>query len=61
MKFTIQRNGTITAVQVEKPSGFVALDLAAQRALLLTQRVPTLPTEFPNPSLTVHLIFEYQR
>jgi len=61
MKFTIQRNGVLSDVQVERPSGFVALDLAAQRALLVTQRVPALPAQFPNQSLTVHLRFEYQR
>jgi TonB family protein len=61
MKFTIQRNGVVTDVQVERPSGFVALDTAAQRALLLTQNVPGLPSQFPNQSLTVHLRFEYQR
>jgi TonB family protein len=61
MKFTIQRGGAITNVQVERPSGFVALDLAAQRAVLLTERLPALPAQFPNPTLTVHVIFEYQR
>jgi TonB family protein len=60
MKFTIARAGTIDDVMVERPSGFLALDLAAQRALLTT-RLPQLPTAFPNPSLTVHITFEYQR
>ncbi len=61
MKFTIQRNGMLSDVQIERPSGFVALDMAAQRALLQTQRVPPLPAGFPNSHLTVHLRFEYQR
>ena len=60
MKFTITRGGAIEQVQVERPSGFVALDLAAQRALLLT-RLPELPAQFPNPTLTVHMRFEYSR
>jgi TonB family protein len=60
MKFTITRIGSIEGVSVERPSGFVALDYAAQRALLLT-RLPELPPQFPNPSLTVHITFEYQR
>ena len=34
MKFTISRGGSIQGVQVERPSGFLALDLAAERALL---------------------------
>ncbi len=61
MKFTIERTGQLSGVQVEQPSGFVALDLAAQRALLLTARLPALPAAFPNPTLTVHMRFEYQR
>jgi TonB family protein len=60
MKFTITRGGSIQGVMVERPSGFVALDLAAERALLTT-RLPELPPQFPNPTLTVHITFEYQR
>lgn len=60
MKFTITRSGSIQAVMIERPSGLVALDLAAERALLLT-RLPELPLQFPNPALTVHLTFEYRR
>lgn len=60
MKFAITRGGLIQGVMVERPSGFLALDLAAERALLTT-RLPELPPQFPNPSLTVHITFEYQR
>ena len=60
MQFTITRGGSIQGVMIERPSGFVALDLAAERALLLT-RLPELPIQFPNPTLTVHLTFEYRR
>lgn len=60
MKFTVTRRGAIDQVFIERSSGFVALDLAAQRALLLT-RLPELPVAFPNPTLTVHMRFEYQR
>lgn len=60
MKFTILRNGTIQDPQIEKSSGFIALDNAAMRALQLT-RLPPLPAAFPNPTLTVHLRFDYQR
>jgi TonB family protein len=61
MKFTIRRDGTIDTAQVEKTSGFYALDNDAQRALLLTARLPPLPGAFTNPSLTVHMRFDYQR
>jgi len=60
MKFTISRSGTIENVQVEQSSGFLAHELAAQRALLLT-RLPELPIQYPNSTLGVHMIFEYQR
>lgn len=61
IKYTIQRDGTITAVELEKSSGYTALDLSAQRAVLLTRQLPALPTAFPNSSLPVHLNFEYKR
>jgi TonB family protein len=61
MKFTVLRTGQVTSVQVERPSGFAALDMAAQRALLVTGRVPPLPAAFSNPDLTIHLRFDYQR
>jgi TonB family protein len=60
MRFTITRSGSIQGVQVFEPSGFVALDLAAQQALLRT-RLPELPPQYPNPSLTMRITFEYQR
>lgn len=60
VKFTIVRDGTITDVALERSSGFSALDLESQRALLLT-RLPALPAQFPDSTLTVHLRFQYQR
>jgi TonB family protein len=60
MMFTIVRNGTIQAPQVEKSSGFAVLDNAAMRALQLS-RLPPLPAAFENPTLTVHLRFDFQR
>lgn len=60
MKFIVQRDGTITGVEVEKTSGQALLDQASQRALVLT-RLPPLPREFPERMLTVYLVFEYQR
>ena len=60
MQFTIQRNGTIVSPQVERSSGFAVLDNSAMRALQLT-RLPPLPAAFENPTLTVHLRFDYTR
>jgi TonB family protein len=61
MKYTIQRDGTITGILVERSSGYATLDFMAQRALQLTRRLPPLPQAFTEPSLTVHLTFEYTR
>jgi TonB family protein len=61
VKFTIMRDGQIQGVEVEKSSGFAALDINAQRALLVTRQLPALPGACPNPTLTVHLNFEYTR
>lgn len=59
--FVIQRDGTLTDIRLRQSSGFAALDFAAQRALALTQRLPPLPGEYPEPTLTVHLSFNYER
>jgi TonB family protein len=59
--FTIQRDGSIVDLAVEQTSGNQTLDFIATRALRLTQKVPPLPPEYTNPTLRVHLTFEYQR
>jgi TonB family protein len=60
VKFTIQRDGRLTDVTVEQPSGSTVLDNAALRAVLLTRTLNPLPPQFSNPTLGVHLNFEYQ-
>jgi len=57
--FTIQRDGKLVSVTTERSSGYGALDNNATRAVLLTRQLPELPSAFPNPSLTVHLNFQY--
>lgn len=61
VKFTIYRDGSIHDVLVEKSSAYAALNLNAQRALAMTRTLPPLPAPFTNPTLTVHLNFQYQR
>jgi TonB family protein len=60
VRFTITRDGTIVTPQVEIPSGFIALDNSALRAVQIT-KLPPLPAAFQNPTLTVHMRFDYQR
>lgn len=61
IKFTIEREGRLTAVALEKSSGYTALDLTAQRAVVMTRQLPPLPAAYPNQTLGVHLDFKYQR
>ena len=61
VRFTIQRDGAVDAVGVDRSSGYLALDMSAQRAILLTSQLPPLPGAFTEPSLTVRLTFEYRR
>lgn len=59
--FTIDRDGRIGGVAQETSSGNAVLDLNAMRALVATRQLPPLPAAFPNPTLTVHLNFQYNR
>jgi TonB family protein len=61
IRFTIQRDGTLTDVHIFGPSGLVGLDTAAYRAVVLTARVPALPRQFSGTSLTMRVNFDYQR
>ncbi len=61
IKYTIQRDGTITAAEIERQSGYTALDINALRAVVGTRQLLSLPGPFPNATLTVHLNFRYER
>ena len=61
IKFVIQRDGTIVSSEVEKQSGYTALDINALRAVMSTRQLAPLPAAFPNPTLPVHLTFQYTR
>jgi protein TonB len=60
IRFTINRDGSITDATIFKPSGTLTLDTAALRAVLATRTLPPLPDAFTNPTLTMRLSFEYQ-
>lgn len=61
VKFTIRRDGTITDVELVKPSGISLLDLESQRALAKARAMAPLPREFTPNTLTVTVIFDYHR
>jgi TonB family protein len=56
--FTIERDGTIKDVKIEKKSGDATYDASCERSLLVTDKLPPLPPEFPGPQLKLHLEFE---
>jgi TonB family protein len=56
--FVIERDGNVRDVKLEKKSGDAAYDAACERALLVTDKLPPLPPEFPGPRLKLHLEFE---
>lgn len=61
VKFTIQRDGSLTNVAVEQSSGSMVLDIGAQRAIMFSRKLSPLPSQFTNPTLTVYLDFKYER
>jgi TonB family protein len=61
VRYTIQRDGRLTDVQLERSSGYQTLDYFATRAVQATRQIPALPAAFNEPSLTVSLTFEYSR
>ena len=60
VRFTIQRDGSLVNIGVVRSSRYVALDLASQRAILLTAQLPVLPSAYSEDTLTVRLVFQYQ-
>lgn len=60
IQFTVQRDGRLTDIRMVQSSGYFALDRAAQSAIAMT-RLPPLPAQFPNQTLTVLFNFNYQR
>jgi len=61
IRFTILRDGRITQPSVERSSGYEALDLQALTAVSQAGAVTALPVAYPNPTLTLHSTFQYQR
>ena len=60
LRFVIQKDGRIVDITVEQSSGVEVMDSFARRALILT-KLPPLPSGYGEPTLAVHLYFDYQR
>ena len=54
---TIERDGTISGLMVEEPSGYRTLDSDALAAVRQMRKLAPLPAAFPKPTLTVHVKF----
>lgn len=59
IRFTIERDGRITAVTILKSSGHPPYDFAARKAIELSSPLAPLPKDFPNPSERVTAMFYY--
>jgi TonB family protein len=57
VRFTIERDGTISKSRVEKPSGYQTLNTKILAIVRGVRKVPPLPAAFPKPTLTVHMRF----
>jgi len=58
--FTLQRDGTVTAVKIKSPSGDPLFDLSAKRAVETAAPFPPLPDGFKEEKLPVLVRFRLQ-
>jgi TonB family protein len=59
IRFTIQRDGRITDIELVKSSGHPPYDFAARKAIELSSALRPLPADFPNSSERVTAAFYY--
>ncbi len=57
VRFTINRDGRLSRIELESSSGNSSFDRAALRSLYATNPLPPLPPAYRKQSLTVHLTF----
>jgi TonB family protein len=61
MTFTILREGTITDVEITQSSGIPEVDRSALRAVLASNPLPTLPSDYAGNRVKVNLYFDFHR
>jgi TonB family protein len=59
--FVIGRDGRVSDLRVERPSGIGSLDLSARRAIENAAPFPPLPNDFASQYLVVHFEFEWEQ
>ena len=57
VRFTINREGRLSRIELESSSGNSSFDRAALRSLYATNPLPPLPPAYSKSSLTVHLTY----
>ncbi len=57
--FRVHRDGNITHVAVEQPSGVFLFDQSCQRAVIQAAPFPPLPRDYDNEYVGVHFSFTY--
>jgi TonB family protein len=60
VRFTIERSGRITNIELLQPSGIYLLDRESREAVI-NAKLPPLPVQFKEPTLVIRLTFEYLR
>jgi protein TonB len=61
VSFTIARNGSVSNVQITQPSGNYLLDTSAKRAILDSNPLPSLPTQYSGSEVPVELWFQLKQ
>jgi len=61
MTFDIQRDGTITGVQMTQSSGIPEVDRSALRAILASSPLGPLPPDYSGGSVSVDFYFDFHR
>jgi TonB family protein len=61
VSFDILRDGTITNVEITTGSGIASLDRSARRAVLASNPLGPLPSDFLGRSINVSFWFDYRR
>jgi protein TonB len=61
LSFTIARDGTISNVEIKQSSGIPTLDRSAHRAILASNPLAPLPSDYRGSSVTVSFYFEFVR
>ena len=61
MTFTILRDGTVTDPEITQSSGLPEVDRSALRAVLASNPLPALPSDYPGNRVKVNLYFDFHR